>query len=100
MQDRSPAAPTTQPVWEGERPRRLPRSEGAYATNALGRAHATYPDVLDSDAKYTATFAGLIPLNAVPSSVLVRNGQAVAVHVGPFQGWKDLVRGVNEQSGR
>jgi thiol-disulfide isomerase/thioredoxin len=69
-----------------------------YTEKALSRAKATYPDIMDSDAHYMSTFAGLVPLNAIPSSVLVRNGQAVAVHVGPFDGWQDLVGGIGETS--
>jgi thiol-disulfide isomerase/thioredoxin len=63
------------------------------AAKALREAGATYPDILDTNGTYTATLAGLVPLNQIPSSVLVRDGRVVAVHVGPFDGWKDLTSG-------
>jgi thiol-disulfide isomerase/thioredoxin len=49
-----------------------------YAEKAPSKAQATYPDIGDADANYMSTFAGLIPVNAIPSSVLVRNGRALA----------------------
>lgn len=69
-----------------------------YAQAALREAGANYPDVLDTDGTYTATLRGLIPINAVPSSVLIRDGQAVAVHVGPLRGWHELRSGVSRYS--
>lgn len=71
-----------------------------YAQEALRKAGAEYADVLDTDGTYTATLRELVPVDAVPSSVLVRNGRAIAVHVGPFRNWDELAAGVSKYSHR
>lgn len=71
----------------------------AYAAEALRKAQANYPDVMDKDGTYSASLRGLIPLNAIPASVLVQNGRAIAVHAGPFDNWKDVAEGIRKFAG-
>ncbi len=51
---------------------------------------ATFPNVLDSDGSYMAQYSDTVPLQALPSSVLLVNGTVVAAHIGPFEQWSDL----------
>jgi thiol-disulfide isomerase/thioredoxin len=61
------------------------------AAGALKKAGVTYPNWLDSDASIAVGLDGRIPINAIPSSVLIRDGKVVAVHIGAFAGRKDVL---------
>ncbi|WP_182524068.1 TlpA family protein disulfide reductase [Nocardioides dongkuii] len=61
-----------------------------YAKEFLGMTGATFPNVLDSDGSYMAQYSDTVPLQALPSSVLLVNGTVVAAHIGPFEQWSDL----------
>jgi thiol-disulfide isomerase/thioredoxin len=52
----------------------------------------TYPNYLDTGAEFAIQMDGAIPLNQVPVTVLVVDGQARAVHLGPLTS----VRSVSE----
>lgn len=54
------------------------------ASEALSAAGVTFANWMDTDAKVALSLDGRVPLNGIPSSVLVRDGKAVAVHIGPF----------------
>lgn len=56
----------------------------ADARAALGAAGVTYLNYLDPDARVALALDGRVPINGIPSSVLVRGGKAIAVHIGPF----------------
>ncbi len=60
------------------------------ADDALKRAKITYPNWMDPEGQYMGQFRRLVPIQAIPSSVLVVNGKIVATHVGPFHSAKDL----------
>ncbi len=55
----------------------------AWARGALDAAQVSFPNWMDPEAEVALAIEG-IPVNAVPTSVLVRDGKAVAVHIGPF----------------
>ncbi len=55
----------------------------ARAVEALEAAGVTYRNWLDPEATVALSVAR-IPVNAIPTSILVRDGMAVAVHIGPF----------------
>ncbi len=55
-----------------------------WATEALDAAKVSYPNWLDPDATVALALDGQIPINGIPASVLIRDGKAIAVHIGPF----------------
>lgn len=65
------------------------------ATGALAAAGVRYPNWMDSDASFAVALDGLIPLNQIPSSVLMRGGKVVAVHIGPFRSVRDVLTGLD-----
>ncbi|MCX6396247.1 MAG: TlpA disulfide reductase family protein [Propionibacteriales bacterium] len=62
------------------------------ALEALRTAGVTYPNWLDGDAKMALELDGRVPFNSVPSSVLIRDGQVVAVHIGEFKSRDDILK--------
>lgn len=62
-----------------------------YAKEAMERARVTYPNYLDPDASLAIALDGRVPLNAVPSSVLLVDGEVRAVHVGELTSVRDIV---------
>jgi thiol-disulfide isomerase/thioredoxin len=60
------------------------------ALEMIKRSHVSYANWLDKDGAYMRSFRDLIPPVAVPSSLLVVDGRATAVHIGPFRSWRDL----------
>jgi len=54
------------------------------ADEALDAARITFPNFMDTDGTVALSLDGRVPLSAIPSSILVRDGKAVAVHIGPF----------------
>lgn len=62
------------------------------ALEALRKAGVTYPNWLDGDAKLALELDGRVPFNSVPSSVLIRDGQVVAVHIGEFKTRDDVLK--------
>lgn len=63
-------------------------AETARAT--LNKYGVSYPNWLDRDAEFAVALDGRVPINAVPTSVLVRNGRVISVHVGPFLSARDV----------
>lgn len=61
------------------------------ADQAINKAGVTYPNWLDTDASIAVALDGRIPINAVPTSALIRDGKVVAVHIGQFTGRKDVL---------
>ena len=55
-----------------------------YANEAIDRAGVSYANVQDVHNDYAASFHGVVPPNALPSSALIVDGKAVRVHLGPF----------------
>ncbi|MFL6156654.1 MAG: TlpA family protein disulfide reductase [Marmoricola sp.] len=62
------------------------------ATSALDAAGVTYPNWLDTDASIAVALDGRIPVNAIPSSFLIRGGKVVAVHIGAFSSKADVLK--------
>lgn len=54
-----------------------------WAQEALDAAEVSFANWMDPEAR-VALSLDRVPLNAIPTSVLVRDGMAVAVHIGPF----------------
>jgi thiol-disulfide isomerase/thioredoxin len=65
------------------------RKDAAQA--ALARAGVTYPNWMDTDAKVALAMDGQVPINQVPSSLLIRDGKVVAVHLGEFTSAQDVL---------
>lgn len=66
------------------------------ALGALTRAGVTYPNWLDGDAQLALELDGRVPFNSVPSSVLIRDGQVVAVHIGEFKTREDVLKALEQ----
>lgn len=64
------------------------------ADEALRAAGVTYPNWMDPDATLALELDGRVPINAVPSSFLIRDGKVVAIHIGPFKSAADVLRGL------
>jgi len=65
-----------------------------YARDALDDADVSYVNWQDDDATYMEQFAGAVPTSAVPSTLVIVEGRAVAVHIGPFDSWDELQDGL------
>lgn len=63
----------------------------AYARRAVTKAGAAYANFQDADGAYAASeLRGVVPLHVVPSSVVIRDGEVVKVHIGPFHSAAEL----------
>ncbi len=69
-------------------------ARASFAEDSLQTAGVTYPNYLDSAADLMVALDGAIPMNQVPSSVILVDGDAVAVHVGPFETADDIATGL------
>jgi len=56
----------------------------ADARKALDATGVGFLNYLDPDAEVALAMDGRVPINGIPSSILVRDGNAIAVHIGPF----------------
>jgi thiol-disulfide isomerase/thioredoxin len=65
-------------------------------TTLLRDTGVTYSNWRDPLAKFIVQFADVIPLNAIPSSILVRDGTAVAVHIGEFSNESEISAGIDQ----
>lgn len=61
------------------------------AREALERAGVTYGNWMDTDARVALAMDGQIPINQIPSSLLIRDGKVVAVHIGEFKDRQDVL---------
>ncbi len=62
-----------------------------YARKAMRKAGVTYASYQDFDGSYAAAqLRGVVPVQVVPSSVVIRDGEVVKVHVGPFHSAAEL----------
>lgn len=59
-------------------------SKRANAVEALAAAGVAFANFMDPDAEIALALDGRVPINGIPTSVLVRDGKAIAVHIGPF----------------
>lgn len=66
-----------------------------YANEAIDRAKVTYPNYQDANQDYAATFRGVVPLSMIPVSVVVVDGKATRIHLGPFEDLDDLKAGLH-----
>jgi len=66
------------------------------AADALRKAGVTYPNWLDADAQLALDLDGRVPYASVPSSVLIRDGQVVAVHIGEFKTRDDVMKALEQ----
>lgn len=62
----------------------------SFARGAITKAGVTYPNERDFNRTYLRQFRGLVPMIAVPSSVVVVDGTVTRVHIGPFHSMKEL----------
>lgn len=67
------------------------------ATEALRDAGVTYPNWLDADAQLAIDLDGRVPYASVPSSVLIRDGQVIAVHIGEFKTADDVLKALEQK---
>lgn len=67
------------------------------AADALRAAGVTYPNWMDSDAKLTGDLEGRVPYASVPSSVLIRDGKVIAVHIGEFKTKEDVLKALEQK---
>ncbi|WP_162598734.1 TlpA family protein disulfide reductase [Nocardioides gilvus] len=56
-----------------------------YAREFEDEVGAEFPSWMDSDGKYSESFVKHLPRNGLPVSVLVHQGELVAVHLGPIK---------------
>ncbi|WP_300681541.1 TlpA disulfide reductase family protein [Nocardioides sp.] len=67
-----------------------------YALSALRKRKATYPNWMDTAGQFSSALDGAVPLMAIPSSVLVKDGKAVAAHIGEISSTEDIRAGIAE----
>jgi hypothetical protein len=65
-----------------------------YAREIMGETGVTYDNYADSTGDFIAGLHGVIPTNAVPSSLLVVDGRITWAHIGPFDSYRDLEESV------
>jgi thiol-disulfide isomerase/thioredoxin len=65
-----------------------------YARGAMDEAGVTYDNYADTTGDFIAGLHGVIPTNAVPSTLLVVDGRITWAHVGPFDSYRDLRQSV------
>jgi thiol-disulfide isomerase/thioredoxin len=68
-----------------------------YAREAMADTGVTYANYADSTGDFIAGLHGVIPTNAVPSSILVVDGRITWAHVGPFDSYRDLRDSVTQR---
>lgn len=68
------------------------RVEAAQA--ALERFDITFANYLDSDATFPIALDGAIPLSQIPVTVLMVDGEARAVHLGPIEDLEEIANAV------
>jgi thiol-disulfide isomerase/thioredoxin len=66
----------------------------SFANEVIDRAGVTYPNYQDFLGNYAATFHGVVPLGSIPVSVLVVDGKAERIHLGPFRDMRELKAGL------
>jgi thiol-disulfide isomerase/thioredoxin len=66
----------------------------AYARQALDRAGATYPNVIDRQAYAAEDLADVAPPSAVPSTLIIVDGTVRWSHVGVFSSSRELQQSV------
>jgi thiol-disulfide isomerase/thioredoxin len=65
-----------------------------FAKEAISAAKVTYPNYQDFLGNYAATFHGVVPLGSIPVSVVVVDGKAERIHLGPFEDMAELRAGL------
>lgn len=65
-----------------------------FARSATNQRGVTYPNSLDSAGRFVVALDGQIPLAAVPSSVMLRDGRVIAAHVGELRSMSEIRAGV------
>jgi thiol-disulfide isomerase/thioredoxin len=68
-----------------------------YARGAMADAGVTYANYADTTGDFLAGLHGVIPTNAVPSTLLVVDGRITWAHIGPFDSYRDLERSVAQR---
>lgn len=61
-----------------------------HALRAIRQAGVTYPNLKDFDGDYMTSYDGLVPMVAIPSSVVLVDGRVTRVHIGPFHSGEEL----------
>lgn len=61
------------------------------AAELVDRLQITFSNYMDAEAEFAIALDGLIPLNSIPATVLVEDGQAVAVHLGALDSVEDAL---------
>jgi thiol-disulfide isomerase/thioredoxin len=69
----------------------------ANAEDALKAAGVTYPNWLDSDASLGVELDRRVPLSSVPSSVVIRDGKVIAVHIGEFKDRAEILQALEQK---
>lgn len=70
-----------------------------FAKEMLDDREISYANWIDSEGRYMAKLRGLIPVLAIPSSLLVVDGKIVYTHVGRFDSWEELHEHLPKHSG-
>jgi thiol-disulfide isomerase/thioredoxin len=68
-----------------------------YAREIMRETGVSYDNYADSTGDFIAGLHGVIPTNAVPSSVLVVDGEITWAHIGPFDSYRDLEESVAQR---
>ena len=68
-----------------------------YAREAMTRTGVTYDNYADSSGDFLAGLHGVVPTNAVPSTLLVVDGRITWAHIGPFDSYRDLRESVGRR---
>jgi thiol-disulfide isomerase/thioredoxin len=69
------------------------------AAKLISEEDIDFPSWMDSSGDYMQGFSDLVPHYALPSSVLVVDGQAVAAHIGPFDTSDEVLEKVRQHAG-
>lgn len=71
----------------------------APAATMIESYQITYPNYLDVDGVLHRALGGKVPLQGIPTSLLIVDGKVTWVHVGVFASAEDLERGVQARIG-
>lgn len=70
----------------------------ANAVKIVRKRNLTYPNVRDEYGDFMSEVGGVVPAAALPSSLLVKDGVIVAVHIGAFTSYDDLATSVTARA--
>lgn len=69
-----------------------------YANDTLRKFDIDYPNFMDSEARLTEELGSVLPVNAIPVSLLVVDGKVEWAYVGAFDSVSDVMAGVRARA--